>query len=64
MSVVSSVSLSQSFFSLEFQVKQQLVLPGKVVLSTCFGEDYLFLVKITFFCNLFHRNETEMCTYL
>ena len=31
------------------------------------GEDYLFylfLVKITFFCNLFDRNETEICTYL
>ena len=27
----------------------EMVLPAKVVLSTCFGEDYLFLAKITFF---------------
>ena len=30
-----------------------MVLPAKVVLSTCFGEDCLFLAKITFFLILY-----------
>ena len=55
----SQFSQSQSvFFFLEFLVKNMfrikyLVSPGKVVLSTCFGEDYLFLAKITFFATYF-----------